>query len=99
MPKIHIRNAQLEDYKAVETIMKQAQQMHIDWRPDIYTYSETVLPFEIYEQAVGDKTFYVADYEGDIVGILFVVFRHMEGPILMTRNSSFCNFGVHGKFL
>lgn len=31
--------------------MEQVQQMHIDWRPDIYKYSETVLPLEIFEQA------------------------------------------------
>lgn len=35
---IQIRNARLDEYKRVETIMKQVQQMHIDWRPDIYKY-------------------------------------------------------------
>ncbi len=43
--KIHIRNAKPEEYGAVEAIMKQVQQMHIDWRPDIYRYSDTVLPY------------------------------------------------------
>ena len=57
--EIHIRNARLDEYKRVETIMKQVQQMHIDWRPDIYKYSQTVLPLEVYEQAVNDKTFFV----------------------------------------
>ncbi len=28
--EIHIRNARLDEYKRVETIMKQVQQMHID---------------------------------------------------------------------
>lgn len=55
--KIHIRNASIDDYQAVDAIMQQVQQMHIDWRPDIYKYSETVLPVEIYEQAVRDQTF------------------------------------------
>ena len=41
--EICIRNARLEDYQAVETIMKQVQQLHIHWRPDIYKYSEPVL--------------------------------------------------------
>lgn len=87
--KIHIRNARLEEYKTVETIMKQVQQMHIDWRPDIYKYSETVLPLEIFEQAIKDKTFFVAEYEGNIAGILFIIFRHIESPNQMIRNVIF----------
>lgn len=54
---IHIRNANIDDYQTVEAIMRQVQQMHIDWRPDIYKYCETVLPIEVYEQAVRDETF------------------------------------------
>lgn len=87
--EIHIRNARLDEYKRVETIMKQVQQMHIDWRPDIYKYSKTVLPLEVYEQAVNDKTFFVAEYKENIVGILFIVFRHIESPNQMTRNIIF----------
>ena len=87
--EIYIRNARLDEYREVELIMKQVQQMHIGWRPDIYKYSEMVLPMEIYEQAVKDKTFFVAGQEGNIVGILFIVFRHIESPNQMTRNIIF----------
>ena len=73
--KIHIRNARPDEYHTVETIMKQVQQMHIDWRPDIYKYSETVLPLEVYEQAVA--------------GILFIVYRHIESPSQVTRDIIF----------
>ena len=84
--EIHIRNSKLEEYKTIETIMKQAQQMHIDWRPDIYKHSETVLPLEVYEQAVKDETFFVAEYEGNVAGVLFIIYRHIENPIQVTRN-------------
>ena len=84
--EIHIRNAKLDEYKTVETIMKQAQQMHIDWRPDIYKYCETVLPLEIYEQAVNDKTFFVAEYGEHVAGILFIMYQHIENPVQVTRN-------------
>ncbi len=89
MMQIHIRNARADEYKTVETIMKQVQQMHINWRPDIYKHSETVLPFEIYEQAVKDKTFFVAEYEGNIAGVLFIAFRHIEDPGKVTRDIIF----------
>lgn len=84
--KIHIRNAAIDDYQAVDAIMQQVQQMHIDWRPDIYKYSETVLPVEIYEQAVRDQTFFVAEFEYQIVGILLIQYRHIESSNQVTRN-------------
>lgn len=87
--EIHIRNAKPDEYKTVEAIMKQVQQLHIDWRPDIYKYNETVLPLEIYEQAVKDQTFFVAEYDGQVAGILFIMYRHIENPIQVTRNIIF----------
>lgn len=87
--EIGIRNARLDEYKTVETIMKQVQQMHIDWRPDIYKYSETVLPLGIYEQAVKEGTFFVAEQEGDAAGILLIQYRHIESPNQVTRNIIF----------
>lgn len=87
--EIDIRNARLGEYKTVEAIMKQVQQMHIDWRPDIYKYSETVLPLEIYEQAVKEGTFFVAEQEGDVAGIMFIQYRHIESPNQVTRNIIF----------
>lgn len=87
--EIHIRNAKSDDYTAAEAIMKQVQKMHINWRPDIYKYSETLLPLEIYEQAVRDETFFVAEYEGTIAGILFLIYHHIESPSQVTRNIIF----------
>ena len=87
--EIHIRNARPDEYKAVEMIMKQVQQMHIDWRPDVYKYSETVLPVEIYEQAVKEGTFFVAEYEGIVAGILFIAYYHIENSNQVTRDIIF----------
>lgn len=87
--KIYIRNARLDEYNTIEKIMKQVQQMHIDWRPDIYKYSETVLPFAVYEQAIKDKTFFVAEYEKNVTGVLFIIYRHIENPIQVKRNIIF----------
>lgn len=87
--EISIRNAKLDEYEKAETIMKQVHQMHIDWRPDIYKHHGTILPIEVFEQAVKDNSFFVAEYEGVIAGILFIVYRHMEAPNLVTRNTIF----------
>ena len=63
--------------------------MHIDWRPDIYKYSETVLPFEIYKQAVEAGTFFVAEYEGCVAGILFIAYHHIENQNQVMRDIIF----------
>ena len=52
---IHIRNASIHDYHAIEAIMRQVQQMHIDWRPDIYKHSEAVLPATRPSQSATNK--------------------------------------------
>ncbi|MDE5819832.1 MAG: hypothetical protein K2I07_11040 [Lachnospiraceae bacterium] len=44
--EIQIRNAKKEEYKAVEALMEQVQQMHISWRPDIYQFNEIVLSYD-----------------------------------------------------
>ena len=87
--KIHIRNAQPDEYQTIEIIMKQVQQMHIDWRPDIYKYNETVLSLEIYKQAINERTFFVAEYDGNVAGVLFIIYQHIENPNQVTRNIIF----------
>lgn len=87
--EIQIRNAKRNEYQAVEALMKQVQQMHIGWRPDIYQYCGTVLPYEMYEQAVTDQTAFAAECDGHVAGILLIMYRHIENPVQVTRNIIF----------
>ncbi len=87
--KIQIRNAKREEYKTVEALMEQVQQMHIDWRPDIYQFNESVLPYEMYEQAVADQTAFVAECDGHVAGIMLIMYRHIENPVQVTRDVIF----------
>lgn len=96
---IHIRTALIEDYPAVESIMRQVQQLHIDWRPDIYKPSETVLPINLYEQAVHDETSIVAECEGHVVGIVLIQYRHTESFNQVTRDVIFIDtMAVDGQY-
>lgn len=83
---VTIRYAVTDDYPAVEKIMKQVQGMHIAWRPDIYQYSDVVLPLEVFESAVQSKEFIVAETDGQLVGLLFFVIRHIENANQVTRD-------------
>ena len=42
MKDLIIREAQPEDYSAVDEILRQVQKLHVSWRPDIYRESESV---------------------------------------------------------
>ena len=84
-----IRYAFMDDYPEVETIMQQVQDMHITWRPDIYKHSDIVLPLEVFEDAVRKETFIVAEHNGQVIGLLFFMIRHIESSNQVTRNVLF----------
>lgn len=84
-----VRRAGREDYNAVLSIMNQVQQMHVDWRPDIYRPNDNLIPEERFEKLAEGDTFFVAEMEGTVVGVLEIVFRHIENPSHVTRDVIF----------
>lgn len=86
---IKIRLARNTDYEAVNKIMLQVQEMHVDWRPDIYKPNEHLFPVEVLGQSIENGTFFVAEKDGVVVGILEIAFRHVETPAHVTRDFIF----------
>ena len=86
MEQITIRYAESQDYSQVEMIMQQVQDMHVNWRPDIYKRGDFVLPPEIFDRAVQNKEFIVAETADKIVGMLFFMIRHIENSNQVTRD-------------
>ena len=80
---IKIRNAITNDYGSVIKIISQVQDMHVEWRPDIYKYNDNLIAKEEFEKIVENNTFFVAENENKkIVGILEIILdilkvRHM----------------------
>ena len=89
MEQIAIRYAEAHDYAQVEIIMQQVQDMHVNWRPDIYKRGDVVLPPEIFDRAVQNKEFIVAETADKIIGLLFFMIRHIENNNQVTRNVLF----------
>ena len=81
-----IRNAQMSDYDSVVRILNQGQALHINWRPDIYKPNDALLPKAVFEEIVKGDTFYIAENEGNVIGILELIFRHIESPAQVTRD-------------
>ena len=86
---IQIRTAKVEDYSVVEAIMKQVHKLHVDWRPDVYKQQETILPLDEFKQAIKEQAFFVAEGEGKVVGILGLMYRHVETPVHVTKDIIF----------
>lgn len=81
-----IRYAKAEDYEDVENIMKQVQNLHVEFRPDIYRMMGTVLSKEMFLDAIASEAFLVAEVDGKVVGLLNYMKRHIETPTHVTRD-------------
>lgn len=99
MDNINVRYAENSDYEMVEVLMKQVQQLHVDWRPDIYKMGATVLPKNVFETAVQEKNFLVAELDGKVAGLLFFYVYHRENDTSVTRDVLFVDsMAVHEDF-
>ena len=86
---VEIRHALETDYEAVMKIMSQVQDMHVQWRPDIYKYNDQLFTREIFENIVENGTFFIAEINNVVVGVLEITFRHIESPAHVTRDVIF----------
>lgn len=89
MEKCMIRFAQMGDYEQVENIMQQVQDLHIEWRPDIYKTCDVVLAYEEFLSAVGTETLLVAELGEKVVGILLFTYRHVGSDKQVSRDVLF----------
>jgi len=86
---INIRKAALEDYDAICNIMNQVQELHVQWRPDIFKSTSDVMSREVFQDAVANELFYVAEMASKITGVMGLEFRLIESPLHITREVLF----------
>lgn len=84
-----IRLGTAEDYDCAESMMKEVQKLHIDWRPDIYKPSDPVLSFSEFEQLIESKRLLVAEVNHAVVGLMTFAYRHIESDKQVTRDVLF----------
>ena len=73
---IKMRIASINDYESVIKIISQVQDMHVEWRPDIYKYNNNLIPKEAFEKMVETNTFFVAENENEkIVGVPEIIWN------------------------
>ena len=87
--KITIRTPQVQDYDRFSAIMDQVQQMHVDWRPDVYKPASPLITKELFGELLKGDSWYIAETDGIVVGVLEVFKRHVEGPAQVTKDILF----------
>lgn len=87
--EITIRSPKLQDYDRFSNIMNQVQQLHVDWRPDVYKPAHPLITKEMFEEILESENWYVAETNGIVVGVLELIKRHVESPSQVTKNILF----------
>lgn len=69
--------------------MDQVQQLHVEWRPDVYKPACPLITMDMFEAILKDGNWYVAEADGVVVGILELMKRHVESPAQVTKDVLF----------
>ena len=78
--EVVVRLPRLQDYERVSKIMDQVQQLHVEWRPDVYKPASPLITMDMFEAILKDEIWYVAEADGVVVGVLELMKRHVESP-------------------
>ena len=87
--EVIVRLPRLQDYERVSQIMDQVQQLHVEWRPDVYKPASSLITMDLFEAILKDGNWYVAEADGVVVGILELMKRHGESPAQVTKDVLF----------
>lgn len=84
-----IRPADKKDFDTIRNIMNQVQELHVTWRPDIYKPTEDFITLSYVEEMIEKQALFVAEKDGEVVGVMSIMLRHVESPTQVTRDVIF----------
>jgi ribosomal protein S18 acetylase RimI-like enzyme len=87
--EVIVRLPRLQDYERVSKIMDQVQQLHVEWRPDVYKPASPLITMDMFEAILKDENWYVAEADGVVVGVLELMKRHVESPAQVMKHVLF----------
>lgn len=70
--------ARAEDRSAVNVLASQVHQLHVQWRPDLYTHADELWPQARFDDAVSCQQLFVGKIEGAVVGYVLVKIRNYD---------------------
>ena len=60
-----------------------------DWRPDVYKPASPLITKELFGELLKGDSWYIAETDGIVVGVLEVFKRHVESPAQVTKDVLF----------
>ena len=86
-----IELARAADRADVNRLARQVHEMHVAWRPDLYTMPEELFPEELFTELVENRELYVAKVGSTVAGFAWVRMRRSEGVGLVPRKVMLVN--------
>ena len=77
--------ATLKNRDDVNRLARQVHELHVQWRPDLYTMPEELFPEELYAELLKNRELYVAKLDGTVIGFALLKMRVSEGVGKVTR--------------
>lgn len=83
--ELKIELAQTKDFKNVNELAKQVQELHVLWRPDLFLSVENVIREEDFERFIENKEIVVAKLQDEIVGYMMFSIKEIIKNIMRYR--------------
>lgn len=75
--ELKIEIPQIEDWKRVNELAKQVQELHVQWRPDLFMSVDNVIIQKDFEIMVENKEIVVAKLQDEIIGYMMFNIREL----------------------
>lgn len=83
--------ATTNDRPSINRLAQQVHEMHVSWRPDLYTMPQELFPEDLFHELVKNRELYVAKLDDTVVGFAWVRMRLSEGHGQITRKVMLLN--------
>ena len=83
--ELNIETPQKEDWKKVNELAKQVQELHVKWRPDLFLRVDMVITQEEFEKMVESKEIVVAKMKDEIIGYMMFNIKEIIKNIMRYR--------------
>ena len=77
--------AGLEDFEAVNALACQVNDLHAQWRPDLYVHNPQPISMEAYGELLEQQLVFVLRSEGKVAAYVMVGYLSISGPGLVSR--------------
>jgi ribosomal protein S18 acetylase RimI-like enzyme len=82
---VAIEIPEIDDFKRVNELAKQVQELHVNWNPDLYVSVDEVLKKDYFENLIQNKEIFIAKMKNEIVGYVIFYIKEKENHSMRYR--------------